>query len=147
MIIADELLILAREHHVSLSLGNQCVNTANAGKAEDIKALCLKISQTFSASFQAHFETEEMTIFTPLKDKSATLKAMCEQLTKEHQQLYKLAQALKDKPELLAEFGDLLKAHTRIEDRELFPNINLLSEAQRQIIKDSSERHLSIAKL
>jgi len=147
MKIAEELLILAREHHLSLSLGNKAVNTAKTGNTKDIKAFCLAISQTFKASFQAHFETEEITIFAPLSHKSATLKTMCKQLTKEHQQLYQMAIALKDKHELLAEFGTLLKAHTRAEDRDLFPNINLLSKAQRQAIKTSSEKHLPVTKL
>ncbi|MBT3195505.1 MAG: hemerythrin domain-containing protein [Candidatus Ruthia sp.] len=147
MKIAEELLILAREHHLSLSLGNKAVNTAKSKNIANIKVLCLEIAQTFGSSFQAHFETEEVTIFAPLKQKSATLNILCEQLTKEHQQLYQMAIALKDKHELLAEFGTLLKAHTRAEDRDLFPNINLLSKAQRQAIKTSSEKHLPVTKL
>lgn len=147
MKIADELLILAREHHISLSLANKCINTAKLGNVQDIKTLCLKISQTFGASFQAHFETEEMTIFAPLKNKSAPLKATCDKLTKQHQQLYQMAQELKDNPALLSDFGILLKEHTRIEDRALFPNIGLLSKVERQTIKDSSSKHLSITKI
>ena len=147
MKIAPELLTLSREHHISLSLANKCINTAKTNDKEQISALCLAISNHFEHSFRSHFDTEEFTILTPLKDKSVALGRLCERLEKEHQQLYQMAQALKVKPELLAKFGDLLKTHSRIEDRELFPNISLLSEDERQTIKDSSERHLDIAKI
>jgi len=147
MKIAPELLILTREHHISLSLGNKAVNTAKSKNESDIKALCLEISQTFRSSFSMHFDTEEETIFMPLKGKSNELETLCNQLIKEHQQLYQLADDLVDHPELLAEFGILLKSHSRAEDRELFPNVSLLSNSERQAIEDSSVKHLSVAKI
>ncbi len=52
---------------------------------------------------------------------------ICKRLMKEHKYLIYLSSSLADKPELLFEFGQLLKLHTRTEDRELFPNINTLS--------------------
>lgn len=58
MKIADELLILTKEHHVSLSLANKCVNTAKSNNASNIKDLCLQISKTFKSTFSEHFETE-----------------------------------------------------------------------------------------
>lgn len=144
MKITDELLTLTREHHQSLSLGNNAVNVHKAGDKAKIKALCLKIAQTFKLAYKQHFETEEQTIFALLKDKSDDLNVLCTQLTNQHQQLYQLAQDLPSQPELLLEFGTLLKTHTRTEDRVLFPNITLLSNEQRQAIQTASQQHNQI---
>ncbi len=147
MKISPELLILTREHHISLSLGNKAVNTAKSKNNADIEDLCLQISKTFRESFHMHFETEESTIFAPLKGKSSEIDALCERLIKEHQQLYQLAEGLVEHPHHLAEFGELLKTHSRIEDRELFPHIDLLSTSERQAVLKASEKHLPVAKI
>ncbi|MBC8494093.1 MAG: hemerythrin domain-containing protein [Candidatus Thioglobus sp.] len=143
MKIADELLTLTREHHIALSLGNKCVNALKAQDANLISELCSKISQNFKMDFHQHFETEEATIFAFLSEKSADLAQLCAKLTHEHQQLYDLANHLVKNPQTLEKFGKLLKSHARLEDRQLFPNINLLSAAERQIILESSLKHSS----
>ncbi|MBA5249333.1 MAG: hemerythrin domain-containing protein [Gammaproteobacteria bacterium] len=147
MKVADELLTLTREHHQSLSLGNNAVNVHKAGDEAKIKTLCLKIAQTFKPAYKKHFETEEQTIFALLKDKSSDLNVLCTQLKNQHQQLYQLAEDLPSQPELLLEFGTLLKTHTRTEDRVLFPNITLLTNEQRQAIKTASKQHNTLNKI
>lgn len=143
MKIADELLTLTREHHTALSLGNKCVNALKAQDTNLISELCLKISQNFKMDFHQHFETEESTIFAFLSEKSADLDQLCAQLTQEHQQLYDLANDLVKNPQTLEKFGKLLKSNARLEDRQLFPNIDLLSAAERQCILESSLKHSS----
>lgn len=143
MKIADELLTLTREHHTALSLGNKCVNAHKAQDTNLISELCLKISQNFKMDFHQHFETEESTIFAFLSEKSADLDQLCAQLTQEHQQLYDLANDLVKNPQTLEKFGKLLKSHARLENRQLFPNIDLLSAAERQCILESSLKHSS----
>ncbi len=143
MKIADELLTLTREHHTALSLGNKCVNAVKAQDTELINELCLKISQNFKMDFHEHFETEEATIFAFLTPKSADLAQLCAHLTQEHQELHKIAEDLVKNPNSLEKFGKLLKSHARTEDRQLFPNINLLSASERQIILESSLKHSS----
>ncbi len=138
MKIADEFLILTKEHHVSLSLANKCVNTAKSNNASNIKDLCLQISKTFKSTFSEHFETEELTIFMPLKHKLDSLLKLCNQLIDEYQQLYQLAQDLPNHPEYLLTFGRLLKSHSRLEDRQLFPKIDLLSDSKKLAIIKSS---------
>ncbi|SFV55100.1 hypothetical protein MNB_SUP05-5-337 [hydrothermal vent metagenome] len=44
-------------------------------------------------------------------------------LVKEHQILLQLAKDINKNNDLLEEFGILLKTHTRLEDRELFPQL------------------------
>ena len=143
MIVAGELLILTREHHSALSLANKCVNAVKAKNEAEIQILCKKISENFEMDFSEHFNTEESTIFTFLREKSTDLAQLCDQLTLEHQQLYKIASELTNNPESLEKFGKLLKSHARLENRELFPNIDLLSPAQRREILNSSAKHAS----
>ncbi len=147
MKIANELLILTREHHTALSLGNKCVNTARRNNNKDIEELCLKISENFKIDFYEHFETEEDTIFAYLRPKSSDLAQLCDKLTLEHQQLYQASKELVNTPQNLEKFGKLLKSHARLEDRQLFPNIELLSSKQRQAILDSSAKHSSVNEL
>jgi hemerythrin-like domain-containing protein len=143
MIVAGELLILTREHHSALSLANKCVNAVKAKDEVEIQTLCEKISENFKIDFSEHFETEESTIFAFLSEKSDDLAQLCNQLILEHQQLYKMASELTNNSEYLEKFGKLLKSHARLENRELFPNIDLLSPKQRREILNSSAKHAS----
>lgn len=147
MKIATELLTLTREHHTSLSLANKCVNTVKSSDNKAIQALCLSISKSFKPDFFEHFETEETTIFKPLMNKTSSLSILCKQLISEHQQLYQMADNLPENPASLLEFGQLLKSHTRMEDKEVFPNINLLSENEKRVIVISSEKHRLVTKI
>ncbi len=143
MKIAGELLILTREHHSALSLANKCINAIKAKDSLVIQTLCEKISENFETDFSEHFETEESTIFAFLSEKSDDLAQLCAQLTLEHQQLYKMAGELLDQPDSLEKFGKLLKSHARLENRVLFPSIDLLSASQRRQILNSSAKHSS----
>jgi len=147
MQVADELLILTREHHTALSLANKCINAVKSKDKVEIQALCLNISENFEMDFSEHFDTEEATIFAFLSEKTAKLAQLCSQLTLEHQALYKMAAGLVQNPESLEKFSKLLKSHARLENRELFPNIELLSLSQRQEILISSTKHASATKL
>ncbi|GBE07286.1 bacteriohemerythrin [bacterium BMS3Bbin11] len=141
MKIEKELLVLAREHHVSLVLANRVINTVKSKNQSEINSLCLNINKYFAKYFKDHFETEETLILYPLMNTDKNSKDICKRLIKEHDDLIYLSSSLADKPELLLEFGQLLKLHTRAEDREIFPNINALSKKQLQAIAESSEKH------
>jgi hemerythrin-like domain-containing protein len=147
MKIAKELCVLVKEHHVALSLANRCVNVVKSNQIDEIKSLSQLITQDFENNFSEHFATEECSIFSKLKGKSPKLFTLVEQLTIEHQTLLQLAKNLKKNPELLLSFGQLLKSHSRLEDRELFSHINLLSVKQRQYIATISATHAPIMKL
>ncbi|CAC9592066.1 hypothetical protein [uncultured Gammaproteobacteria bacterium] len=146
MQVAGELLILTREHHTALSLANKCINTVKSENADEVSQLCLKISENFEMDYSEHFNTEESTIFAFLSIKTDELAQLCTQLTSEHQELYKMASELIEKPQLLEKFGKLLKSHARLENRELFPKIELLSATQRREILLSSANHAAVTK-
>ena len=147
MKIADELLILTKEHHLALSLANHCKNTFKRNNIDEISALCTTISTKFAQEFKPHFNTEEQTLLKFLSTCSNELKQLCAQLISEHQQLYQLAKDLVNEPQLLPEFASLLAAHARLEDRQVFPNISLLSETQKQQVLEASRQHPQAQKL
>jgi hypothetical protein len=143
MKIAGELLILTREHHFTLSLANKCVNAVKAKYEAEIQILCKKISKNLEIDFSKYFNTEESTIFAFLREKSTDLSQLYDQLTLKNQQLYKIVSELTSKSESLEKFGKLLKSHARFENRELFPNIDLLSPLHRLEILNFSAKHAS----
>jgi hemerythrin-like domain-containing protein len=134
MKIIPEIIGLAKEHHTSLTLANQCINTAKFKTDEEQNSLCDKISKTFETNFHNHFLIEETFIFQPLIEQDTALKKIALQLKNEHPILLKQSKNIKNKH--LLEFGTLLKQHTRLEDRELFPQLTqYLSTEQLQKIQ------------
>ncbi len=135
MKIIPEIIGLAREHHQSLLLANKCINAEKSKQAEEIAGLCQQITETFSRDFLRHFDVEEQFVFNLLND--TPLYSKVSQLKKEHKILLNLAKELQQKPSLLSEFGLLLKNHTRMEDREVFPFLTeFLTMQQLQDIKN-----------
>ncbi|MDB3893748.1 hypothetical protein N9345_06190 [Candidatus Thioglobus sp.] len=136
MIVASELLILTREQYSALSLANNCINAVKTKYKTEIKILYNKISKNLEMEFYEQFNAKKLIIFAFLREKLTDLAI-------ENQQLYKIASKLTNKPEFLEKFGKLLKSHARLENRGLFPNIDLLSPSQRRKILNSSAKHAS----
>ena len=143
MKIAGELIILTREYHFALSLANKCVNAVKAKYWSEIQILCNKISKNLEIDLSEYFNTEESTIFAFLREKLTDLYQLYDQLTLKNQQLYKIASEFTNKSEFLEKFGKLLKSHARLENRELFLNIDLLSPLSRLEILNFSAKHMS----
>ena len=127
-----QLQPLSMEHHLSLSLAAKSIKTANSGDQSAIKQLCEEIIDEYEKLWREHFDKEEQYIFTPYFQRSNTVKRLCEQLTREHEQFNLYIDQMKAGDYgVLLEFGTLLKTHTRLEERELFPEISeLLSEKE-----------------
>lgn len=130
---------------MSLSLANKAINTHRAKNEYDIHLLCQKIATHFQPAFAQHFLTEEETLFAPLMrlvDRQNQL--ICKQLIQEHQDLIELSLSLSAHTEKLSAFGELLKQHTRLEDRVIFPNIVLMSKDERQRVLAESTEHAAL---
>jgi hypothetical protein len=82
------------------------------------KHLCVRISKTFKSIFSEYFETEELIFFAPLKNKSDLLT-----------------------------FGNLLKSHSRLEYRQLFPKVDLLSDSEKLAIIKPSSCHTPVVRI
>jgi hemerythrin-like domain-containing protein len=137
MKIIPEIKSLTREHHTSLTLANQCINTAKLKTAKEQNSLYDEISKTFESDFHNHFLIEETFIFQPLIEQDTPLKEVVLQLKSEHKILLNQSKNINNNKDLI-EFGTLLKEHTRLEDREVFPQLTqYLSTEQLQKIQQN----------
>ena len=135
----EQLQSLSREHHLSLVLANKAIKIAKLGDEAQMKVFCQQVGDEFEGRWQAHFRKEERTIFAVIEDKyqhilteiapeDATLVTLLKQ---QHQQMRTLASNMQQGCiHQLAEFGLLLRDHTRLEERRLFPLISQLFNAQ-----------------
>jgi hemerythrin-like domain-containing protein len=123
MKVIIKMIALSREHHLSLVLANQCINAVKYKTMLEQEKLRQKVYDNFTKDYETHFLTEERFIFTPLIEQNTNLKIIAIQLTQEHKTLLTLAKNIVINKDLLLEFGLLLKKHTRLEDREVFPYI------------------------
>lgn len=119
---AAELGNLSREHHQSLRLARRCLDTLARGDTGEIERLCRDIADSFDDTWERHFRNEEQTIFSITATLGGRIRELGERLAKEHQQMREMARRMKsgDCSQLRA-FGELLRDHTRLEERELFP--------------------------
>jgi len=138
-----QLQPLSKEHHLSLTLGQKAIHVSQKGDPEAIRMLCDKIIADYPSLWRVHFDIEEDSIFTPLEEKSSKLFNLCQQLRNEHKILDDYYQKMKsgDTSVLLA-FGTLLKQHTRIEERQLFPLLEqILNNEELDVIFQTSEKY------
>ncbi len=128
---AEQLIKLSREHHGSLSMAKKISNIAANGSDAELLQAIQTIRDYNEAELEEHFQHEERTLFAPIfKDYSENteLVEMATRLLKEHGYIRMMIPRLNPETarEDLAEFGELLKNHTRLEERELFPQIEAL---------------------
>ena len=107
------LLKLSREHHTALSLALRIERGDNA------VALLADLPGIFSNELEPHFEEEEKTLLPRLQ--AAGEEALVGRTLADHKQLRLLvAQIAGGDAASLQPFGELLRAHVRFEERELF---------------------------
>jgi hemerythrin-like domain-containing protein len=128
----EQLQNLSREHHLSLSLAQKAIKTHEANNRESIEALCQAIVQDYPLTWTKHFKVEEETIFALFLATSATeVSQLCQLLEKEHRQMDAYYEQMQDGDySVLGDFGTLLKKHTRMEERQLFPLLEEVMTAE-----------------
>lgn len=116
------------------------------------RAKAAQAAQFFASDLAPHFKAEEEVLFPAMRDFAGAPELLGE-LISQHRRLETLAEQLQGaegarRAETLAEFADMLEAHIRKEERELFPlyeeqaGAELASEvgrAIRDIIGDASQ--------
>lgn len=114
-----QLQQLSREHHGALKLARAARLAAESTLAEPVATLAQRVVDTFAAELDPHFCIEERYILPPLAQ--AGHLALVRRTLTEHAELRRLASALRhpDATMLLA-FAELLVAHVRFEENELF---------------------------
>lgn len=107
---------LSREHHTALSLALRIAKAADdAARA----ALMARVPGLFAAELEPHFLEEETRLLPQLAAAGET--DLVERTLAEHADMRALvARIAAGETEALADFGRLLQAHVRFEERELF---------------------------
>ena len=114
---------LSREHHTALSLAKACARAASSCDEELINKTCRRIIQAFSTELEPHFLIEEQSLLILMHD----AEPLRQRTLADHQQLRELLNGLQqNNAEALGCFGELLYAHVRFEERELFPMLEKL---------------------
>lgn len=111
------LVPLSHDHHQGLVRVLQIRQAVRAGKglADEVAA-----TRAFWArDLVPHFEAEEVAVF-PLMRAAAGAADLVQRLLEEHGRLRAMAGGLAATAASLGEFADLLEAHIRLEERDLF---------------------------
>lgn len=124
-----ELLSLSREHHGALKLARASRRVADSGHAGDIERQASQVVAVFAAELEPHFRTEEEGLLRWLVAAGQSL--LVERTLADHRELRALADELRQPAAAtLQRFADLLDAHVRFEERELFETAQALMPAQ-----------------
>lgn len=114
-----QLLDLSREHHTALSLVQRGRKAVASGDDTLLRAFARGLAQRFHEELEPHFLLEENEWLPTL---AATQDAaLIDRTLAEHADLRRLAKLLADHPATTGMFCELLSAHVRFEERELFP--------------------------
>lgn len=116
------LIEFSREHHASLKLVRhlRALGTA-APPASLLEELAAQAGE-----LQRHFAAEEALLLPRLNAAGPTQQALATRLLAEHRDLRALL-AAPPQPATLAALAELLEAHVRFEERQLFPAVEALS--------------------
>jgi len=122
------LVPLSREHHQELSSARRLRRAARAGADERAAVGHAYVDQFFSATVD-HFRVEEELLF-PLYVRYAGTTEVLGRILREHMELHGLVRALRVEvaadevgAATLEAIGSLLEEHVRLEERELFEEI------------------------
>ena len=114
-----DLLQLSREHHGALKLARGAGRAAASGDAREVAALAQRVVQVFPVELDPHFCVEEQGILLLLAQ--AGQHELVARTLADHAELRRLALALATPDaDTLLHFADLLGAHVRFEEREVF---------------------------
>ena len=132
-----DLQQLSREHHGALKLSRDARRAAESGNRNEVAALARRVGQTFPNELDPHFCIEERGILILLAQ--AGQHALVARTLAEHGELRRLAESLATpEADVLLRFAELLGAHVRFEERELFEAAQeFLSKSQTLATVDS----------
>ena len=122
------LVSLSRDHHDELSLARKLRRAAAAPPEERLEVATAYVAQFFGPTTE-HFRHEEEVVF-PLYARHAGPTPLVDRILREHMELHGLARELRTQlaagevePATLEALGTLLTEHVRLEERELFEEI------------------------
>lgn len=114
-----QLQDLSREHYSALKLARAARQVAESGEIDTMTAFAQRVVRLFTTELDPHFRVEERGILVALA--RAGENELVERTLSEHAELRRLTMLLTDPDAAtLLRFADLLAAHVRFEERELF---------------------------
>ena len=123
----ESLIPLSREHHHGLMLCLRIRRALGLPGVDQavVRETAANAAQFFATDLEAHFKAEEEALFPAMEEVSGASELLSELLA-EHRELEALANRLSDTEveallRTLGQLADLLEAHIRKEERELFP--------------------------
>ncbi len=110
---------LSREHHTALTLALAARRAADSGDPRQVEASARKCGEVFASSLEPHFVVEETTLLPAMA--RAGEQALVARTLREHDALRALCGELAaGDAATLQRFAELLSAHVRFEERQLF---------------------------
>ena len=123
-----ELLLLSQEHHHELAHARRLLRAADTGPERRLAVASAYVDAFFTETVE-HFRREEEILF-PSYARHAGSTPMLERTLRGHMELHGLVRALRAEaaagdipPEALRSLRDLLHDRVRVEERELFEEI------------------------
>lgn len=114
-----DLLQLSREHYGALKLARDARRVAGSGDPIAVAAIAQHVVEVFRAELDPHFCVEEQGMLVLLA--RAGQHNLVEHTLADHAELRRLARLLANPDaDTLARFAELLQAHVRFEEREVF---------------------------
>lgn len=113
---------LSREHHTALVLAKRAQRLARGAPA-DAEAFMEALGASFAEELEPHFQVEEASLLVALDNAGdiERVRALTQRTRADHEALRELAQRIgRQDFASLGRFGELLDAHVRFEERELF---------------------------
>jgi len=115
----QQLQDLSREHHTALQLALRARRAVESGDAAQIAASAAACIEAFSVELDPHFVIEENELLSALARQGEH--DLVQRTLAEHEQLRDLiVQLAQPDATALRSFAELLNAHVRFEERELF---------------------------
>ncbi len=133
----EQLRKLSREHRGSLSMALKISKIAKKGLESELLEGINTVQHYYNSELELHFQHEEQTIFATIFKHYKEHRGVATTLLQEHGYLRVLIQrlTLETAQKELADFAQILKEHTRVEERELFPIIqNLFTDEQLEAV-------------
>ncbi len=114
-----DLLQLSREHYGALKLARDARRAAASGEANEVATLAQRVVQVFPVELEPHFRVEEQGILVLLAQ--AGQHELVDRTLADHIELRRLAALLVNPAtDTLLRFAELLAAHVRFEERQVF---------------------------
>ncbi len=129
----EQLQDLSREHHQSLKMAKDLANLVKQGSDDEIRQSVKKLTDYYDGELEKHFQHEEQVIFSLFFKHYREHMQIAILLLKDHGAMRALIHRIKtQQPALeelkkeLTDFALMLKDHTRMEERTLFPLVESL---------------------